>query len=373
MRHRSMVMVVAALALLVVSLVPATAQLAVGGLVTLQSQDREHSLELQSRLAVTAKYGSEVIGDAHFNAVPSITGHVSTDFLFVMDNYEFRDIRDDFGTAYFIPVAGVQVSIPIEPHYTDPISRSKRQPAGFRFSVPAGALQCAMSYSIKLRVNLAKSSRTFMVFYKRSTQRGSMSFSFSVRRMPEPMDAVQAFYQLLGFSPLIDVEQRQDPGGQQVNAPNDDVADLREQVTRLTGAVSDLVAKVAAGANAPSSPPPAANPAPVKPVADTPAKPASKSYTINVLFRNADGTTQLNRDGEARVCLNGQPYTVVVTSGKGQISVDLDPSREYHISYEMRVRTRNGWSAWSSPSSGTAIPGKYDAFEAACNWAARRI
>lgn len=374
MRHRSMVMVVAALALLVVSLVPATAQLAVGGLVTLQSQDREHSLELQSRLAVTAKFGSEVIGAAHFGVVPSITQYVDVDFLFTPDNYSWRDIRENFGNASLIPSTGPHVTVPLVPVYTDNKLESKRQPAAFRFSVPRTALQTGMTYSVKLTLNLSKTSRTFYVFVKRSGQTGFVSFSLNVRRMPEPADAVQAFYQLLGFDPLIDVEQRQaNTGGQQANAPNGEVAELREQVARLTGAVSDLVAKVTAGESAPANPPPAANQAPTKPVADTPPTKPVKAYTVNVLFRNADGTTLLNRDGEARVCLDGQPHLVPVTSGKGQVTVDLDPNREYQVSYEMRVRTRTGWSGWSSPSSGTAVPGKYDSFEAACNWAARRI
>lgn len=363
-----------AIALLAMTLsVPVRADVAVGGLVNLLSQDRQHELALQTRLAVTAKYGSEVIGAAHFGVVPSVTRSVSLEFLFTPDNFEFRDTREDFGSATLIPVSGNEVLAPITPVYVDSADRGKRQPAAFRFTVAKETLASGMAYSLKLRLNLAKSSRTFLVFFKRSTQKGDNSFSLNVRKpREEPRDAVEAFRQLDGFSALIDVDDPQEAA--MSNRNDEEVANLREQVTRLTDVVESLRnTRASNDATAPANPAPANNQERAKPAEEAqPPKPTLKAYAIVVQFRNADGTAILPKNGEAKVSLNGQEYRVQVVGGKGQITIDLDPSRDYAITTVMRLRTQNGWSGWSTSATDTAKPSQYDRFETACNWAARR-
>jgi hypothetical protein len=406
----------AAFALLVALTVPANAQWAIGGMLTLQSQDRQHELTLQTKLAVNARFGSQVIGSAHFGVVPSVTTHVTTDFLFTPDNFEFRDTRNDFGFVTFIPVTGPEVCERLRPHYSDTKGEDRRQPDSFRFSLPAGSLQPAMTYSVKMTLNLAKSSRTFVIFFKRGTQKGDVSFSLNVRDVQAPQNAFDAFKQLDGFSLLIDDQpdynvadgNGQQNDGQGQNAGDDRTGDeLAQEERKLLRAHSELLAtqsqsikdlhegfklltegfKILSkdgetlhkGFNILSEmlekhlgiAKPKGNES--KPAeAPAPIAPTLKAFMVEICFRDADGKI-LNRDGEGIVTIDGREELVVVKNGKGSTTVDLDPCVPHTAEMRSRVAIGAGWTSWSTkPACTTYTPGGDTAFRLGCRWTTTR-
>jgi hypothetical protein len=371
----------AAFALLVALIVPANAQWAIGGMLTLQSQDRQHELTLQTKLAMNARFGDKVIGAAHFGAIPSVTDHVGLDFLLTPDNFEFRDARNDFGFVTFIPVTGPEVCERLRPHYSDTKSQDRRQPDSFRFSLPAGSLQPAMTYSVKMTLNLAKSSRTFVVFFKRGTQKGDVSFSLNVRDVQAPQNAFDAFKQLDGFSLLIDDQpgyNLADGNGQQNDGrvPNEGsdngvlnrILEEQQKTNALLGEHADKLSALTSRVDALEARP-VQQVTPPTPEASKASELGRKTCTIEVVFRNADGSACFAQDGEARVNLDGRDYCVNVVSGKGEVCVDLNPIQNYRISVVMRLRASNGrTSRWSACSVGSFEPAKYAKYQAACNW-----